>query len=400
MSGPPSHASYTEHGVHHEQRRPSFTDGPAEFVIANDGSKDCVALLIPQIFLDKLNDFFQQDEDLYRTKGPVIHAKMDIENTEHSLRRAQQALAVTESEKEKEEIHKYLDHQKPRLLKLCQRRDLLEEQCTTLKREASRSSNYAHYVLKTAMESAHLLRKAEPIHIPEIDSEESIHFPSRERTTPQTRPQPTPSPEELERQEAYEELKDCWHHLDKIQCRFDERESLYKEEVARWQKGYPNGAYHFPRSELDRQHVKYGMRLTGALIDAESAFEKAKDRADALGLGSERSESEDDHRYDSREQVQISASMLDRRAIESWRAKVEGFEIYEDLDAVMTMEDFDADAGFVEMSDSLSARTGGERRKKIDRWQKACRVLERPDRQRFEKMWIDDDQVVGPRHSA
>ena len=378
MSNESSHASHNDHGVQQDQPKLSFTDGAAEFVMAHDGSKDCVALLVTETFLGKLNEFFQHNNDLDMINEAIVHTRMDVKNLENLVQSAQHTLDMTEKEKEKEEIYHYLDHQKSQLLKLCERKHLLEEQCTTLKREASCSSDYAHYVLKTAMESAHLLKKAEPLRVPDIDSGEPLPFPKPQPTTSQTCPQPTPSPEQLERQQAYEELEDCWHHLDKIQFQFDEREHFYKKEVARFQQGYRSDGYYTSRSELDRDHVKYGMRLTRALIEAESAFERAKDRADALGLGSERSESDYDDRYDSREELQVSASMLDRRAIEAWRAKVEGFEIYEDLDAVMTMED--TDAGLVDISDSLSARIGGEKRRKIDRWQRACNTLEGPDR--------------------
>lgn len=36
-----------------EAPRQDFTEGPARFTLANDGSKDCIALLVPKTFIDK-----------------------------------------------------------------------------------------------------------------------------------------------------------------------------------------------------------------------------------------------------------------------------------------------------------------------------------------------------------
>ncbi|KAL6714556.1 hypothetical protein ACLMJK_007981 [Lecanora helva] len=366
-----------------------FTKGPAKFVLTNDGETDCVALLVTQTFLDKLNDMFQQDDDLDTIQGPAISAKMDIEHIQNSMQRAQEFLSGNISKTETDELRCYLRQQESRLSNLCQRRDELEEQCTVLKREISRSSNYAHYVLKTAMESAGLLKEIKTLQVPRTQDYEPVQIPPQQQLPSQNLPPtPTQSPEEIERQEAYEEMEDCYHHLEKVQRLFDDRDYLYQKEVEKYKQGYKNGHYDFPRSELDRYHLEYGMRLTGTLVNAEKAFEKAKARRDALEAASSESEAAYEQEY-LREQAQFAASTLNWRGIEKWRAGVEGFEVCEDVDV---MSDSDgSDAGLVEISDSLSARDCGQYRRKIDRWQEICGTVRRP------KGWpVDEDR----RHSA
>ncbi len=151
--------STTEHEVKGKQLLPGLTNGPARFIITNDGSQDCLAFFPTEMFLTKLNEMFEQDRDLDTIEGPVIHAKMEIKGIERSMQAAKDSLQSVESETEIEEIRHYLNHQERRLINLCQRRDELEEQCTVLKREIDIAGNYAHYVLKTAMESAGLLRQ-------------------------------------------------------------------------------------------------------------------------------------------------------------------------------------------------------------------------------------------------
>lgn len=388
-----------QQGVRHEPPFAGFASGPARFVTTNDGSRDCLALLVTETFLEKLNDMFQCERDLNTIQGPVNTANMDIKSIEYSIERAKKSLESSENKAEKEEIRQYLDHQQPRLLKICQRKQEIEEQCFVLKREISRSSSYAHYVLNSAMESANLLRQREALPYPRIDSGEPIQFPSRQPVISQSRPKPSPSPEELRRQAAFEELEDCWHHLDKIQRFFNGREQLYHQDLAEYQQKCADGRCSLSQSEFDRRHVEYGMRLTGILIDAESSFERAKERVEVFEEASSRDDSSYDHRYDEkvpREQVQAPAPMLNRGFIEAWRADVSGPGADENLEMATT----DAvDAELVDISDSMSARDCSEYRKKIDRWQQACGTHQSSKRRRTREVWTRNDDLWR-RHSA
>jgi len=400
MSHTSLHTKYSGHSMPPEQQHPGLTNGPARFVVTNDGSKECLALLVTELFLDKLNSMFEQDRDLNIIKGPVSSAKREINGIESSIKSAKQSLESAKGETEQEEIRQYLDHQESRLRNMCNRKDELEGHCAVLEREIDLSANYTHWVLENAMESANLLRRGKAVSLPAIDSGEPIQFPERQPEASQSRPRPVPSPQELQRQAAYEELKDCWYHFQKVQRLFNEREYVYNDELAEYKQRCLDGTCSFPRSELDRRQLQYGMELTGALIDAESCFERAKERADALGVGSTSSDSSYDHQYEentSKEQVQVSASMLDRSFIETWRADVSGHATQTQFE-MMTAEDFDA--GLVDISDSMSARDCGEYRKKIDRWQKACGVHEGCNRQQANGVWTNEGAAAERRASA
>ena len=399
MSCTSSRATRIDHEIPQGGRRSVFTDGSARFVMTNDGTKDCFALLVTELFLDKLNDMFIQDRDLHTIQGPVIHLKMDIESVEGSIRTAKKSLDSTKSEAEKDDIRQYLAHQEPRLLKLNHRKDELEEQCTDLKREISRSSTYAHYVLKTAMELANLLRQSRPLPPPSICSNQSAKSPRPPPAISRTPARPKPSPEQLERELAYDELEDCWHHLDKLQRLFGEREYAYQEELTEHRRRCPGETCSLIQSEFDRRHVVYGMQLTGALIEAESSFERAKDRARALEVFGRESESDFDHRQDdstSAKHAQVSMPMPKRKFIEAWQAEISEIGTLTDYEEISPE---DADAGLVEISDSMSARDCGEYRKRIDRWQEARGVHEGANRKEVRNVWLTDGFAPDRRHS-
>ena len=395
------HAGGIEYGMPRTQPQPLLTDGPARFVIAHDGTSDCLALLVTETFLDKLNDMFEQDRDLNTIRKPVAHANMTIQAIENLIERAQQSLQSAEGETESAELHQYLEHQEPRLLKLRQRANQLEEQCTTLKREISRSSNYAHYVLKTAMESANLLRQDKPVSLPELDDEASIQFPENRPVFPEIRHTNSPSPEDLERQAAYDDFRDCWHHLDNIQRLFHERGYLYDAELAEYQRKCIEGSCWMARSEFDRRHLEYGMRLTGALIEAEASFERAKERADAAAPGSSCHDSSYCHpkeETESKAQAIDLGTQVDPTFIEAWRANVPQSDLDEDSYILSTNE---SEAGLVEISDSMSARDCGEYRRAIDRWEQNCQMYREMYPQNAHDILVEDDRSMSlRRHSA
>ena len=375
-----------------------LTSGPARFVMANDDSKDCLALLVTDTFLEKVNDMFEQDRNSRTIHGSVIQAQLDIEAIENSIEVARRSLRLAESGVEKEELQQYLDKKEPRLVKLRQWKNELDDRYDNLKLEISRSSNYAHYVLNTAMKSAKLLRQNKPLPRPDIDERESVGSPS---TPPLSSPPPNKpalSPEERQRQAAYDELRDCWYHLDKIQRLFNEREYLYHEKLAEYRQDCVNGTCSISQSELDRRHLDYSMRLTGALIDAESNFERARDRADALGAGSDYSDSSCYHRYNedtSLDNAQQAVATVDRSFIEAWRANVKDCEMSENPEVVgMDL----SDDGLVDISDSMSARDCSENRKKINRWQKTCGFGRVFDQKRMNIVSIDDGLALDQRN--
>ena len=380
-----------EPDMDHEAQRPKFTNGPAKFIMTNDGKQDCLALLVTETFLDQLNIMFKHDRDLENLRAPLNCAKSEIDSVDHSIKMARDSLKSAKGEAEKDDIRQYLMHQEPRLRKFNHRRDDLEEQCTNLKREISCCGNYAHYVLETAMESADLLKSSQPIHLPRSDSDASVQSSERPLAVLQKPAKPSLSPEEAERQVAYDELRGCWYNLEKVQRLFNERKYAYQEELADHQRRCTGERCSFNQSDFDRGHLVYGMELTGALIEAEASFERAKQRAEDLGINDHESESEYDHRHGdsaSPEQTQAPASMPKRSFIEAWRANVSEVETIKEQDEILPNHD---DAGFVEISDSMSARDCSDYRKKIDRWQEACGLHEGFKRRKLTSVKIADN---------
>ena len=373
----------------HSQLSRHFADGPARFIMARDGPKDYLALLVTEPFLNKLEDFVEQEKDLKARQISVTHAEIDIDNIENSTENAKDALEAARGYSEKEELNCYIEHQQPRITKLRQRKSELEKQCGDLKREIDRSTNYAHYVLKEAMESANLLRKRKDPSVRDVHSVE-VKSPAQLASDTGAGTEPIREPEGMARHAAYEEVGERWRNLRKVQQLFDDRSHAYHDEVIIYQRRIEEGNNDCSRSEVDRRYVEYGRKLTRALIEAESSFEKAKERADALEFNAGYSASSDFLCQDD-EEGELMAQYISSRnwsSIETWRATIPVSEAQE----VMEIDILDdSDAGLVEISDSASARDGGEYRRRIDCWQRTRGVYEGPNRPWTKDIWTKDE---------
>ena len=382
-----------EHIEQEEIPQPQFTEGPSRFVLAKDGSRDCVALLVNETFLAKLRDLFQEDRDLSILDGPLCHAKTDLRNIEHSIQEGQNALDKAENSEEAEERQKIMEQQTSELSEIRNWKDELEKERGLVKGNLELSRSHVEWVLETAMREADLLGPEKPL--PAILRREENPEDTKEETEATEHPVAPQSPtasvasdhgevevsqEELQRQEAYEEFLGCSQYLDTVQEKFSNQGCLYRENLAEYQEMAAAGTTNMSRSDFDRRKVRYGQQLTRALIDAEEEFEEARERAQALGAirsdygqvfyyGAEYEESWPENKV-----ADYNASR-DWSFVEDWVDNIPHSASQADIESV-ELDEWDAEE--VDVNDSISMIDCEDYRQDIDRYRRMCARLEDP----------------------
>lgn len=383
-----------DHIKQEEHPQPQFTEGPSRFVLANDGSRECVALLVSETFLAKLNDLFQEDRDLGVLDAPLYHAKRDLRNIERSIEEGQNALETAESEKEAEECQKILEQKASELSKIRGWKEELEKERSLVEGNLELSRNHTKWVLETAMGQANLLGPVKPLPAvlvreeePE-DEGEDIDATGHLLTTTSSpvasvasdNSEAEVSQEDLQRQEAYKEFVERSEYLDIVQEKFDSQGDLYRENLAEYQEMAAAGTIDMSRSDFDRRKVQYGQQLTRALIDAEEEFEEAREHAQALGAidfdhehefyyGAEYEESWPENKI-----AEYNASH-DWGYIEHWIESTQDSSSQTDVESV-EIDEWDAEE--VDVNDSISMIDCEEYRQDIDRYRRICARLEDP----------------------
>lgn len=373
--------------------QPYFTEGPSRFVLAKDGSKDCVALLVNETFLTKLRDLFQEDRDLGVLDGPLFHAKMDLSNIERSIQEGQNALETAASEEGAEQHQKIKEKQTSELFKIRRWKDELEKERGLVKGNLELSRNHTQWVLETAMREADLLGPEKPLPAILLREQESEDMEEEVEVTEHPMSAQSPvasvasdhseieaSQEEQQRQEAYEEFIERSQYLDTVQEKFDGQRGLYQDNLAEYQEMAAAGTIDMSRSDFDRRKVRYGQQLTRALIDAEEEFEEARERAQALGaIGSDHGQefyygAEYEESWPENKIADYNSSH-DWGFIHDWMDKIPNATSQSDTESVEIDE---WDAAEVDVNDSISVIDGEDYRQDIERYRRICARLEDP----------------------
>ena len=389
-----------------EPLRQDFTEGPARFTLANDGYKDCLALLVPETFIIKLVDLFDWNRKISAMDSPLYHARMDARDLEATLHNIKISLEAAETQESADALRRQIRLQEYDLHGIRQRLEQLEEAYSSAELESSRVRNHTQYVLESAMEAADLLRRPKPAASQKAppsasavdygndgeNTRKNAEVLRQESVNPNTQTEPAGSPEELARQEVLERLDESWYEYARAQAQFDSRKDIYDRNLAEYQRRAASGECLLSRSEFDRQAVAWGQQLTGALIDAEAVFDQAQEDARAMKATRSTFDEASCHRSDLSVPDEPGADDASekRRAIDAWAANVVASS-----ECTRDVEIDDWDTGTVEVWDSVSAVDYETYGKQIVRWQGVCAAIERPK----EALWALGEESLTRRQS-
>ena len=394
----------TDHELIEHERLPppQFTEGPSQFILAKDGPRDCVALLVNKTFIDKLQDLFNENRDLRILDGSLRQARREISEIERSIQRAKENLETAGSDEIADECRKTIEQRGQELLHTRQRKFELEKEYELIKGNHELSTNHTQWVLETAMKEANLQGPEKPL--PAILIRQEGHNPTENEIEAEAvdaeievSAQPTPTgsplgsvaldqselprcPEDLERQAAWDHYIQREQAVDLVQAKFDNQRQNYQENLTKYLQKFENGATMMSRSAFDRRSVQYGQQLTRALIDAEEEFEQAREHALALGaIGSDYGQefyygAEYEESWPENKIAEYNASQ-DWSSVEGWIEEIPDSSSQADADSV-EVDEWDAEE--VDVNDSISMIDCEDYRQEIDRYQRICARLEDP----------------------
>lgn len=388
-------------------QQPQFTDGPARFVVVNDGSKDCLALLVTETFVAKSRDLYEDNHHLSGKQGPLQQVRRDARNAKASLSLVRESLKVAEGQEQADKLGEIAQKRESELIEARQRKNEVEKGAQLLESSIALSRTYIQWVLETAMAEANLFEPHRPLTPFTVADSEGIENPNEiyhqarnETANSENEVQnavqdadvrrqqsmasatdaevPTsldeiPADEDSIRQAAWEDYNEKLVTFHRVQAIFNDRQQAYETNLAKFQDGVKTGIYKMSRSEFDRNRVRHGQKITRALIDAEEAFDAAKAYAQAVGAtGSDYEQTNYFGNYEeSMPESQIASynASKDFSDIYIWMADVPETGDPNDFEPV---EVDDWDAKEVDQTDSISQIDFEEYRKPIDQWQYEC----------------------------
>ena len=383
-------------------QQPQFTEGLARFIVANDGSKDCMVLLFNHTQIQRLRAVYEDSHHLSGKQGPISYARRKARDLELSIDQIKESMEVAENQEKVTELQALVQEQESQLRKFCQRRDELEQSAKELERSVMSSKAHIQWVIENAMEEADLLephRPLTPITIDDIESEYEIQEDTHNSNSSKIHnavddvcypiEDTDDAAEELQqvRQEAWESYNEALVTMHKVQALFDGRQESYETDLAEYQQGFADGVYTISRSDFDRSKIRYVSKVTRALINTEEAFETAKKQAYAVGaIGSDFDDATDCYGcYEEswpESQVMSYLASKDWSRVHEWLAEASERD-NEELEQPEVDEWY---ADEVDPADSISQVDFDDYRKDIDRWENI----------RFEQ-WEDmRTQVAGP----
>ena len=390
-------------------QQPQFTEGPARFITANDGSKDCMALLVTDTLFAKLRDLHEDSHRLLRKQGQADYARRECRDFEASTRQLKETIEMAENQAETVKPRETVQQRERRLLKLRQREDEFEDSLKELEGRIRSSKSHIQWVLHNAMQEADYLEPHTPLtpftvsdtgSEPQTQNENHSETGNEDYNTVDVLTDGVDdaahrfiswedtddAPEELQviRQRALESYNEALVTMHKVQSLFDDRQQSYETDLAEYQQGFANGIYNISRSEFDRSKIRYGMNVTRALITAEEAFEVAKEHAqavDAIGYDCDDTSSSYSCYEESWPESQLASYLAtkDWTHVSAWLARIleeprnaeaTSYPIPQQRELTtsgIVVDDWCGDE--VDPADSISQVDFGEWRKDIDRWE-------------------------------
>ena len=377
-----------------------FTKGPARFTVANDGSENCIALLVTDTLISRLGDFFEERLQLEIKSGPLEHAKLDAREIQRALESAKELLNKEGSQERIDELQKDIQQQQHELLKADRRRDRLEEEYIRVERSVNLSRDHTQWVLETALKEANLLKphrrpSAELAGDNESDIGSTNSPPQGSiASVSENNVGNSLSEEELVRRAAFEDYLKRSRTLDVVQAKFDNQRRAYEDNLAKFQQGVEDGTCNYSRSDFDRRGVEYGSKITRALINAEEAFDQAEAFAKDVGAIDSQYGQPSGHYEESLPNDRMASYIAtkDWKFVRCWLANVPDADTLQDPnsqesskyieddwdeekngpDSAGGSEGGDWDVPEAEIQDSASAVDYDFNRKNLDRWQQLC----------------------------
>ena len=391
---------------------PSFTEGPARFIVAKDNdAKDCLALLITGRLIEVFNDNAEDERKREATESAIHKLKIRESKLQYLIESSNDNAGDVVGQKGGAEKLDNTVRLQSRLDKLRDKKRFLQEDLKIFGDNIAFGHTEAQHMFEKAMDQANLLRKpkCEPIG-PALDDEEEDEGEENHNdveTVKSTSSTEIPN----EQTAARKEFEEAQRALLQAQFEFDQKEYRNQIDLADFEMAAESGETDWTRSQFDRRAILVSQDLTGALIDAENAYEYAREQAEKLGVFDD---GWGQSSYYGHSQC-TEQSLGDGQAIEgdfssalsaatkdfitAWSANLDDHGHIEEFTPIEVDE---WDSRTVDLSDSISAIEYGPIKRRINDWQRWCgehRQGWQPQEPETEDLWVVGGYVLSRRRS-
>ena len=354
-----------------------LTKGSSRIVMASDGTKDCMALLLTEELIKEFEYLTEETHKLENVERNLRDATLKADIAGLEAKEYQADVEKTEDPDLITELRKHIETQS----RICRMNAAWQKSLQTLaitrRGNLEHSQNVFQGIFRRALQEANLLAspkaKVESLSPSRaVDDEQVSQYSMDSPTTVES----MVSVEELCRRNAREDLE--WARLDlfRRQVAFENRQNDCQMELERFQDAVAKGTTSCTQTRFDCLAVETAQELTRELIDAEAYEEYAVERARALGILSPYEDQESNFLSDISDGYHESheASMkaaVNRNFIQAWNDTIVDSEPEENEDLE---EPDDWDAKTVDLSDSISLVDHSRNRKRIDHWRRVCEL--------------------------
>lgn len=377
---------------------PPYTSGEAHVVLASDGMKECLALLLTSQIVSKINQVGTRARRFHLVSTKLKEAKWSKKLDESSLERKYEALQDINDQARLERTKKDLEETQQRIASAGEKIETLEKELETLKFNLAYLRDQSQWSLENALGKAGLLdvdgvgaaKESDPAHEPRGHSMEPAPTDNNKQGTKSDNGDEATTQEELTesiRQAARADFEAKREFLIAVDEAFDHRQENLAEEKAEYHRCVREGTCHITQTEFDLLALQDFRRMTADLRYAQEAFEESFRNAKQLGALDDRDAHYQESVFSnwsegyplSMEHAMVGSAPM--KNIHHWQAGVSKHSLNGDswqnlelnpwsgpLLNSQAQEMEDCELRSVAMSDSWSCVDLSRNRKRIDRW--------------------------------
>ena len=277
----------TEHGSSSTMKKcsesritPLYTDGRPQIVTANDGNKECLAMLLTEGLVSDTNQVFEARKgfDKERKRLHVAEGQSWSLWTRIDLL-ANIELPRAESQKERDELQTEIDLANLALKDAESRSAKLRNEIESVQEDLDYCLGAFQNAMQQILGQAGLLKHQDNDVTTQDGSDNGLE---KVLVTTDERDCSEPSAVELWKRASADQVQEGQWAIGEAQCHFDHRNVEYERKLAQFYKRKAGGKDE-SRSDFDRRQLNHAQKPTRNLIEAEKSYKAALHEAEALG---------------------------------------------------------------------------------------------------------------------
>ena len=266
---------------------PLYTDGEAQIVLAGDGVKECLALLLTLEMVSKINQIAKRSRRLAYITKRSKKLKREVTYAEHLIEHKKEAIQDTINQAEIAQLNEDIDETRQRMEEDLRSLRPLEEEIETLTINLEFSRAQSQEMFEDVLLRVDLLEVPEPEAAGEVvltakpvQGSTEIDGPEADSLSGEHA-----NPMELDEKEiTRNDFEDKRQEFIRMNEAFDDRHAEDAEEKAEYLQCVKQGICSTTQTDFDLSSLECHRRFTAKLRKAEDSFEDAFRRAKQLGV--------------------------------------------------------------------------------------------------------------------